>query len=299
MEKTNKQKDIDRMFNHNKALENIPFIINQKDVEGYIYCIENKLFNGYSEPIYKISSTVNVINMLNDHNTTYFENTLLIRKIHVPRKLFYEYMIILRLNKYRISKNKNFYVNLKEINIAFDELEKLLKTKTESYIHDYYLKFMDNFDEKKYCSIPLKLIKNANYLPEIKLSKKKSMKINLNSNNEGYIYWIEHPYIKDYFNDKIQIIIPSISKEVPWIKSNFVEDIKIIKVVKVKYLDIAKNIIYELAYLYNVKIYYYIITKELVIKLFDVIDKYFNTYSDKFQINFALGKRIFDLKNIK
>jgi hypothetical protein len=296
MEKTDKQKDIERMFNHNKILEKIPFIINQKDVEGYIYCIENKLFNGYSEPIYKISSTVNIINMLKDHDATYFENSILIRQIHVPRKLFYEYMIILRLYKYRISKNKNFYTNLKEINIAFNELEKLLESKPQDYIHDYYLKFIDNFDESKYCTKPLKFIKNSDYFPEIKLTKKKSMKINLNSNNSGYIYWIEHPYIKDYFNNKIQIIIPSVSEEVPWIKSNFLEDIKIIKVLKVKYLDIAKNIIYELAYLYNIKTHYYIISKELILQIFDIIDKYFKTYSDKFQLNFAFGKRVFDIK---
>ena len=75
-----KESDINRIVSHNKALELIPFIINQADVEGYIYCVENKLFDGYSEPIYKISSTVNIENMLKDHDTNYFENTVLIRK---------------------------------------------------------------------------------------------------------------------------------------------------------------------------------------------------------------------------
>ena len=296
MNKINKEKDINRMFLHNNVLERIPFIINHKDVDGYIYCIENNLFKGYSEPIYKISSTVNIDNMLNDHDSTYFENTLLIRKIHVPRKLFYEYMIILRLHKYRVSSNKNFYINLKEINIAFDELENLLGNKSQDYIHDYYLKFMDSFNEKIYCSIILKLTKKPDYLPEIKLTKKKSMKINLNSDRSGYIYWIEHPYIKDYFNNKIQIIIPTVSEDIPWIKSNFIEDIKIIKILEVKYLDIAKNMLYELGYLYNIKTYYYIISKELVSEIFELIDKYFKTYTDKFQLNFSFGQRIFKLK---
>jgi hypothetical protein len=296
MNNIEKKKDIERMFLHNKVLKQIPFIINKNDIDGYIYCIENSLFNGYNQPIYKISSTVNIDNMLNDHDASYFEKSTLIRKIHVPRKLFYEYMIILRLYKYRINSNKNFYYNLKEINIAFDELEFMLENKTEDYIHNYYLKYMDDFEKSKYCSIPIKITKISSYIPEIKLTKKKSMKLNLNSDKSGYIYWIEHPYIKDYFDDKIKIIIPSVSKEVPWIKSNFIEDIKIIKVLNVKYLDIAKNMLYELGYLYNIKTYYYQISKELISEIFNLIDKYFQTYSDKLQLNFAFGQRVFTIK---
>jgi hypothetical protein len=293
----NKQKDIDRIFDHNNVLKLIPFIIGKQDIGGYVYCVENKLFDGYSEPVYKISSTISIENMLNDHNTTYFQETLLVRKIRVPRKLFYEYMLILRLNKQRIKSNKNFYINLKEINKAFDELEQLLKNKSENDIHEYYLNFMADFKKSEYCSTLLKITKRSNYLPEIKLTKKKSMKINLNSDNSGYIYWIEHPYIKEYFNDKIQIIIPSVSPDVPWIKSNFIEDIQIIKVLNVKYLDIAKNMLYELGYLYNIKSCYYIIPKDLIIEIFELIDKYFKTYGDKFQLNFAFGQRKFNLKN--
>lgn len=285
------ESDINRIMKHNKAIEEIPFIINQKDVEGYLYCFENKLFEGYSEPIYKISSTVNIEKMLYDNDVNYFDNCLLILKIKVPRKLFYEYMMILRLNKYRIKPNRNFYINLKEITKAFNEMELLIKTKNEEYNHNYYLKFMDDFDSKKYCNIKLEINKIADYLPEIKLSKKKSMKINLNSDNSGYIYWIEHPYIKQYFNNKIQIIIPSLSEEVPWIKSCFLEDIKIIKVIKVEYFGIGKNMLYELAYLNNIKGCYYQIDKEQIIKIFNLIEKYFKTYSDKFQLNFAFGKR--------
>jgi hypothetical protein len=296
MNNIEKKKDIERMFLHNKVLKKIPFIINKNDIDGYIYCIENSLFYGYNQPIYKISSTVNIDNMLNDHDASYFEKSTLIRKIHVPRKLFYEYMIILRLYKYRINSNKNFYYNLKEINIAFDELEFMLENKTEDYIHNYYLKYMDDFEKSKYCSLPIKITKISSYIPEIKLTKKKSIKLNLNSDKSGYIYWIEHPYIKDYFDDKIKIIIPSVSKEVPWIKSNFIEDIKIIKVLNVKYLDIAKNMLYELGYLYNIKTYYYQISKELISEIFNLIDKYFQTYSDKLQLNFAFGQRVFTIK---
>lgn len=291
-----KEVDIDRIVAHNRALELIPFTINQLDIEGYIYCVENKLFDGYSEPVYKISSTVNIENMLKDHDTSYFVNTLLIRKIQVPRKLFYEYMMVLRLHKYRINSNKNFYINLKKINKAFDELENLLKTQSQEQIHIFYLKFMDNFNETTYCSKNIEIIKIADYIPEIKLSKKKSMKFNLNSDRSGYIYWIEHPYIKTYFNNAIQIIIPSVSDLVPWIKSSFIEDIKIIRVLKVKYLDIAKNMVYELAYLYNIKTFYYSISRERIIQIFQLIEKYFESYKDKFQLNFAFGQRVFKLK---
>jgi len=295
----NKINDIERIVAHNKAQDLIKFNINNKDTEGYIYCIQNNLFDGYNKKVYKISSTINIEQMLLDHNISYFQNTNLIRKIHVQKKLFYEYMIILRLHKQRIKTNKNFYINLKEINLAFDEMEKLLAEKSVEYIHNYYLKFMDNFNKEKYCSINLKIIKKADVLPENKLFKNKQMKINLNSDKSGYIYWIMHPYINDYFGGQIQIIIPTICDEVSWIKSNFIEDIKIIKVLNVKYLDIAKNIIYELTYLSNIKSYYYIMSKQRIEELFQVIEKYFTTYTDKFQLNFAFGKRVFALSNYK
>ena len=291
--KINNDKNIDFIFRHNKAMDLIPFVINKNDIEGYVYCIENKLFNGYSEPIYKISSTVNIENMLESHNATYFENTELLKKIKVPRKLFYEYMLILKLHKYRICPNKNFYVNLNEINKAFDELEKLLKNKTQDYIHVHYLKYMDNFDINSYCSKPLKIINKSTNLPEIKLFKKKNLKINMNSNNSGFIYFIEHPYIKNYYDDKIQILIPTKENKVPWINSNFIEDIKILRVLNVEYLDVAKNMIYELTYFYNIKTYYYATQQKNIFDLLDLIEKYFTTYSDKLQLNFAFGQRVF------
>jgi hypothetical protein len=288
----NKEKDIERIIAHNKVLDLIPFNMGRMDMEGWVYCLENKLFAGYSEPVYKISSTVNIEHMLQDHDTNYFDNSLLIKKVQVPRKLFYEYMLMLRLNKYRINPNKNFYTNLKEITKAFDELENLLKTQAQDKIHDYYLSFMNNFDIGKYCISGIKIAHVADYIPEAKLYKKKSMKINQNSDNSGYIYWIEHPYIKTYFNNGVQIIIPSLSVSVPWIKSCFIEDIKIIKVLEVEYLDIGKNMLYELGYLYNIKGFYYAMPKKRVIQILDLIEKYFTTYTDKFQLNFAFGQRV-------
>lgn len=287
-----KKKDLFRIMAHNEAFKQIPFIINQNDLEGYLYCIENKLFNGYNQPIYKISGTVNIQNMLDDHNTTYFENCNILKKIKVPRKQFYEYMMILRLHKYRVVPNKNFYVNFKNISKAFDEMEELLQSKPEEDIHIFYLNYFNSFNSKTYCSINLEITKIADYLPEIKLYKKKSMKINPNDNNVGFIYWIEHPYIKKYFNNKIQIIIPSISNDVPWIKSNFLEDVKIIKIMKIQFFGIGKNMLYELLYLHNIKGCYYILTKEKVIETLELIQKYYDTYPNKFELNFAFGQRV-------
>ena len=269
-----KEKDLKRIDKHNKALETIPFIINSaKDITGYLYCIENKLFDGYSDSIYKVSSTVNIVNMLKEHDVNYFVDSVLIRKLLVPKKLFYEYMMILRLNKYRINPNKNFYINLKEIN-------------------SYYLTFMNDFKSENYCNLKVEIKKIADYLPEIKLVKKNSFKNNLNNDKTGYIYWIEHPYIKRYFNNNIQIIICSISEDVPWIKSCFLEDIKVIRVLKIDYFGIGKNMLNELLYLSNIKGCYYQISKDNLIKTLDLIEKYYKTYPDKLQLNFAFGQRV-------
>lgn len=288
----NTEKDISRIMKHNNALEKIPFVINKNDSEGYIYCIKNKLFEGYSEPIYKVSGTININKMLISHNTCYLENTILVRKLKVPRKLFYEYMMILRLYKYRINNNKCFYINLNKINKAFDEMENMLNTKNEDEIHSFYLNYFESFNQDIYCNQNLKINKIANYIPEIKLNKKKTLKINLNDDNCGYIYWIEHPYIKTYFNNKIQILIPSSSNDVPWIKSNFLEDITVVKIVKLNFFGIGKNMFYELTYLNNIKSCFYQFSKEDVIKIFNLIDKYFNTYNNKFELNFAFGQRV-------
>jgi hypothetical protein len=296
MNKIKNEKDIERIFLHNKALEQIPFSLGKADVEGWVYCLSNDIFNGYLNRIYKIGSTVNIENMLKETNLSYFESCTIIRQIYVPRKIFYEYMLVLRLNKYRVNSKKSFYYDIDEINKAFDELEFLLENKTQDYIHDYYLNFMNNFSIDNYCRKLNPVVKICTKNPEIKLTKKKQMKIDLNSDKSGFIYWVEHPYIKDYFNNKIQIIIPSPSEEIPWSKNNFVEDIKIIRVLQVKYLNLAKNMLFELGYRYNIKSFYYLITKETIIKIFDLIDKYFKNYPDKFQLNFAFGQRKFVLE---
>lgn len=287
------EKDVIRVTKQNKALELVPFILNSaKDTEGYLYCIQNKLFDGYCEPIYKISSTINIEKMLKDQDVNYFDNSVLIRQLKVPKKLFFEYMMILRLHEYRISSNKNFYINLKEINKAFEEMEKILRNNySQEKIHSYYLTFMDNFNSNNYCNLKLEINKIADYLPEIKLVKKNSIKNNLNNDKTGYIYWIEQPYIKRYFNNTIQIIMCSLSQEVPWIKSCFLEDIKIIKVLKIKYFGIGKNMLYELLYLSNIKGCYYQISKENVVKTLNLIEKYYKTYTDKLELNFAFGQR--------
>ena len=64
----------------------------------------------------------------------------------------------------------------------------------------------------------------------------------------------------------------------------------------IKYLDITKSMLYELAYLYNIKTFFYSITKERVIEILNLIEKYLTSYPDKFQLNFAFGQRIFKLK---
>jgi hypothetical protein len=288
-------KSIERIFLHNKCMDQIPFNINNNDTEGFIYCMETKFFSGYSQPIYKISSCVDIKKTIKEHESNYLLPVQILKKIKVKQKQFYEYMLILRLRKLRITPFKSFYVNIKKIIKYFEELEQLIETKTKEEIHDYYLKFMEDFDEKTYGKISLS-IKRANELPMIDLNNKTQIKINLNSDDPGFIYICEHKYINEYYNKKIKIIICSKNEEIPWVKNMFIEDIVIKKQIKVKYINIAKNMIKQLGYNYNVKNFYYIISNEKLDEIIKIIQKYFDSYSGKFELNFAFEQRALENK---
>jgi hypothetical protein len=285
------KKDIDRMIQHNNALKQIPFIM-KKDGEGFLYCIENSFYNGYNKKIYKISSTINMENMINDNNKLYFENCRLLRKLKVPKKLFYEFLMMLRLYKIRIKPNKNFYIDFKKINNAFDEMEELLKTKTEEEIHIIYLNYFKHFEAEKYCNVNLKISNICNSIPIASIYKKNSLRINFDIEDEGYIYWIEQPYLTEYFKNNIHIIIPSLSQEAPLNKSIFLEEINIQRVLKLKYFGIGKNMFNELIYMYNVKGFFYNLSIEKLSEIFDLIQKYFDTYETSLEVNFAFGNRV-------
>lgn len=288
-----KKKEIDIMFKHNDALTKIPYVNNKNENEGYIYCIENSLFDGYSQKIYKVASTVNINKMIKEHNSTYFTETKILKQLKVKKKSFYEYMMILRLNKFRIKENKNFFINLNEIIKAFDEMETLINSKKEQEIHEYYLKYIDDFDKTKYCNIKLNIVNVNNNIPVKIYTKNKS--INLNLDNNGFIYWLKHPYINTYYNDNIQIILISKIDEPIWIKSNFIEDIEIIKKIPIHYIGIAKMMLYELAHSYHIKTHYYNTTSTQIDKILCLIQKYFNMFSDKIQLHFAFSQRVIKL----
>lgn len=285
-----KKKDIERMFVHNNCLKLIPFSINQNDSEGYIYCMETNFFSGYSQPIYKISSSVNMTRTIKEHETYYLSKVKIIRKIKVQSKLFYEYMLMLRLHKLRIKSTKSFYLNIEKITKYFDELEQLIETKTREEIHDYYLQFMNNFDSSTYCKYTLS-INRAKELPMIEMNNKSSVKLNLNSDDSGFIYVLDNQYLNQYYNNKIKIIICSKTPEIPLGKNFFIEDINIKKKIEVKYINIAKNMLKQLANNLNIKSFYYIINDQKLEEILNIIQKYFSTYSDKFQINFAFEQR--------
>jgi hypothetical protein len=293
-----KKENLNRIFSHNKALENIGYKISNNDCEGYIYCIENSFFEGYSQDIYKIGGTQNIEKMIKESNTYYLTETKIIKTVKVPKKSFFEYLIMLRLHKYRIKAQRNFYINKEEINKAFDELEFLITNKNlndkEEFnkIQDYYLRFIKNFDNNKYCKIKLEINKTINNITDLCINKNKIYKNNLNIENAGYVYWLEQPYIKKYFNEKVQILIPSLSINNPWKKSKFLEDVEIIKVFKLNNFGMGKYMFYELTHINNITSHYYQISKDEIINIFNLINKYFNTYSDKIQLNFAFNKRV-------
>jgi hypothetical protein len=79
-------------------------------------------------------------------------------------------------------------------------------------------------------------------------------------------------------------------------KTCFIENIHIIKTLKVEYISMAKHMLYNLTYLYNIKGFYYLISKEKIIQIFNLIEKYFTTFPDKFQLNFAFEQDKFKLE---
>ena len=62
--------------NVKKLVENNNFLIKNSidnDIDGYLYCLTNNIFNVYNIEIYKIGNSCNLISRLKNVNTSYLE----------------------------------------------------------------------------------------------------------------------------------------------------------------------------------------------------------------------------------
>jgi hypothetical protein len=123
---------------------------------GYIYIFSNELFD---EDVYKIGKSKNVLKRLNSYTTSYIE-PLKIEYISDICKNYsaIEHEVHLRLKRYRIKSNREFFkVKLEtaiEIIInTINELDKLDVTELENYHNSSYIPVLLTTEEEKIIEI--------------------------------------------------------------------------------------------------------------------------------------------------
>ena len=156
----------------------------ENDSDGYIYCITNSIINIYNEKIYKLGNTLDLGGRLNKYNQLYFEPIITKNIIRVPYKYMFECLLFIKLDKYRIRKNKEFFMNYIKIRKELKKIEELVKKNDDIECVEKYYEYI-----KEENNITEELIKNIN------LSKKK--KYNIEPINYGETI---KNNIKNYFD---------------------------------------------------------------------------------------------------
>ena len=67
------------------------------DVEGYLYCIKNSLYDVYDVEIFKLGNSLDLVNRYNDYNNIYIDNIEIKKELHVPFKYTFEYLLFIKL----------------------------------------------------------------------------------------------------------------------------------------------------------------------------------------------------------
>lgn len=205
--------------NVKKLVENNNFLIKNSidnDIDGYLYCLTNNIFNVYNIEIYKIGNSCNLISRLKNYNTSYLELINIKNLVNVPFKTMFETLIFKKLKSHRLLSYREFFTNYENINKEFIKINELVSNNDEiNALEKYYLYVMNDelmniYSEKIWYNINIFMNKKVNYnLVKINYGIKIKNKI-INYNEEkskGYILHLEMPEISYNFNNNIQTVL--------------------------------------------------------------------------------------------
>ena len=212
--------------NIKNLVENNNFLIKNcitNDINGYLYCITNNIFNVYNIEIYKIGNSYNLIPRLKNYNNSYLELIEIKNLVNVPFKTMFETLIFKKLKSYRLSLYREFFTNYENINNEFIKINEIVSNNDEiSALEKYYLyvmndDFMEGYVEKICYNINILMNKKVDYnFVKINYGIKIKNKIK-NYNDEkskGYILYLEMPEISYNFNNNIQTVLITKKKSI-------------------------------------------------------------------------------------
>lgn len=104
---------------------------------GNIYIMFNEVFNHYGENVFKLGKSKDVIQRMNSYSTSYIkpvELKFVSESCH--NHSIAEKMIFLKLDKYRIVKNREFFKV--EIDVAIDVIESIVKDINNEVVNELY-----------------------------------------------------------------------------------------------------------------------------------------------------------------
>ena len=269
----------------------------ENDSDGYIYCITNSIINIYNEKIYKLGNTLDIGGRLNKYNQLYFEPIITKNIIRVPYKYMFECLLFIKLDKYRIRKNKEFFMNYIKIRKELKKIEELVKKNDDIECVEKYYEYI-----KEENNITEELIKNIN------LSKKKKYNIepinygetiknnikNYIPNNErdGLILKIEIPEIEYNFEGNVQVI--TVRENLDFSFTEFVGKGTIIDSIRVNDKKFTKLLIHDMLNNCHIKNKYFLCSSERVDDVLKKIKNYNESYSSIEKIK---KKYLYDMYN--
>lgn len=279
---------------------------------GYIFLVKNSIYSVYNENILILDYGINKKSIEEKYKKNYInkiEIILSIKNEHV--EMIYKILLII-LNEYRIVRNKNFFVNEKELKKELEMVKLNFKKKDglESYIN-YIITLINkshgniqNFKNKlKMKDIKeIKCVNSIKNLNIIKINKSKGI-LELIKNYSspirkyGFMVLVKSDLIEKYYRGEISYLLVS-NKYKELIESIFISEYNISSF-RVYDYELCELMVKDKLCDVNISNGYYMCRGEKINEVYEKIKNYFENYNEIEKIKKAylyneynIGKKI-------
>lgn len=110
------------------------------DEKGFLYCLWNIIYTYYGENVYKLGCSNDIQRRLLNYCTSYIEpSTIIYSTKELRNKILAEKILFKKLNRYRMSSNREFFKCDKEtIKQEFENIEILFDKYTDNELIKLY-----------------------------------------------------------------------------------------------------------------------------------------------------------------
>ena len=249
------------------------------DGEGCLYCISSSIYKIYSIEIYKLGNAEVMENREYDYNRIYFDKITIHLQIKVPYKYMFETLLFVKLSKYRIVYNREFFTNYELIKKEFDKIKEIINNNEPLEAINKYYDCVSNITQCKFNGTLKFTNKQQQELIPKKHSDSYKNKIrNYISDNakKGFLMHLDIPEITYNYDSKVQVF--TVLSKCKTQYTEFLCNIETIKCGEITNMKFAKLLLFDMLNGTHIKNNFFLCSKERATEVFKKIMYYYNNY---------------------